>query len=82
MKNSEIDKIYELRDKYYELSDEEFSKLERETRWEYKEMFDVKELPTFIMMESTQTYIAELQCAIERGRPLEDEDRIDCDIIM
>ena len=59
-----------------------YSKEEREKiELEYMIKFEVDELPTFMMMQSVDSYVDELKGAIERGRPLEDEDRIDCDII-
>ncbi|MDE6586148.1 MAG: hypothetical protein K2K80_05670 [Clostridia bacterium] len=58
----------------------EISELDRVVA-EYKETFDVDDAPRFLMMESTEDYIGELKGAIERGKPLTDDDRIDCDII-
>lgn len=59
-----------------------YSKEEREKiELEYMIKFEVDELPTSMMMQSVDSYVDELKGAIERGRPLEDEDRIDCDII-
>lgn len=52
-----------------------------EVELEYLRTFNVTELPFRIMMESREDYLNELRGALERGRPLEDEDRIDCDII-
>ena len=52
-----------------------------EVELEYLRTFDVTELPFVIMMESREDYLNELRGALKRGRPLEDEDRIDVDIV-
>lgn len=55
-----------------------------ETIFKYKEHFQVEEAPIFIMMESTEDYIEELEEAIKTNTPIspDGEGRRKFDIIF
>ena len=47
----------------------------------YMEKFNVTKLPIFIMMQSMEDYLNELQNAIDTNTPVDDDNREDYDVI-